>query len=106
MLILNEANIEAKTEYDLLCTPLTFSRTTGDTALHIVSARGNVEFVNYLCTKNVDLESKNNAGDTPLIVACRQGQLLAAKELLEAGAKCNVKNLQGETALRILQVIK
>ncbi|KAI5838501.1 hypothetical protein DFP73DRAFT_519948 [Morchella snyderi] len=50
----------------------------------------------------LSLEERCSAGDTPLIAACRQGEFLIAKLLVEAGASPTAKNYFGETALHFL----
>lgn len=52
-----------------------------------------------LVKAGVGVNSKNKDGDTPLILAARNGQYSAVKYLLENGAGINVKNNYSENAL-------
>jgi ankyrin repeat protein len=45
-------------------------------------------------------ETKNNAGQTALIAAAREGQLNALRSLLHGGAAANATDKDGATSLR------
>ncbi len=49
--------------------------------------------------KNANLNGKDEAGDTPLHLACIQGNKFIARALLSMGADPSLKNKRGETAL-------
>ena len=51
--------------------------------------------------KGRSLDAQDGAGDTPLMVAARQGDLEAARLLLAAGAAAAAANAFGDTALHI-----
>lgn len=71
----------------------------GDTALHIVTKRRDLEWVGHLLTKGADPNIGDAQGDTPLILAARIGFDEAANYMLTMRAKPNLSNRRGETAL-------
>ena len=76
-------------------------KSTGDTALHIATAKGYKDIVYYLIENKSAISAKNNAGDTALHVAAKNNSLSIIKMLLGAKADINAKNKLGETALII-----
>lgn len=60
---------------------------------------GNERAIAIFLKTGIDLETKNPAGWTPLIVACAGGKLKAAIELINAGANLNAGDAQGLTSL-------
>jgi len=48
---------------------------------------------------NMSLDSKNSAGDTPLIIAAKQNRIEVVRVLLEKEVKINIRNYEGYTAL-------
>ena len=46
-----------------------------------------------------DVNSVDEDGETPLIVACRKGYADIVKQLIKAGAKVNLQNNEGMSAL-------
>ncbi len=73
--------------------------TTGDTGLHVVTARRDVLWVRFLLQRGANPNIRNNEGVTPLQLATRLGFLEGAEELLKKGAQVNVADSQGETPL-------
>ena len=71
----------------------------GDTALHIVAKRRDINWVAFLLTKGADPNVGDNQGDTPLIIAARMGFEEGAREMLVRGARPDATNRRGETAL-------
>jgi 26S proteasome non-ATPase regulatory subunit 10 len=61
---------------------------TGATPVHRAASCGNVDVIEFLVNEceNVNLESKNVIGQTPLIVACEAGQDEAVLFLARLGA--------------------
>jgi 26S proteasome non-ATPase regulatory subunit 10 len=61
---------------------------TGATPVHRAASCGNVDVIEFLVNEceNVNLESKNVIGQTPLIVACEAGQNEAVLRLARLGA--------------------
>ena len=71
-----------------------------ETLLHNSIYRGNIKQVKYLISKNCDVTTVNNRGETPLhVVFCnyRPTALNFAKLLLDAGAVIYSKDKNGET---------
>lgn len=73
--------------------------TTGDTGLHVVTARRDVLWVRFLLQRGANPNIRNNEGITPLQMATRMSFIEGAEELLEKGALVNVADQQGETPL-------
>ena len=59
------------------------------------------DFIKALLDKGAKVDVRDNYGDTPLIYAVRQGNLIKVKLLLAKGADPNVKNNRGEDAFSI-----
>ena len=71
----------------------------GDTALHIVTRKRNLQWVGYLLNKGADTAMKDSSGDTALIIAARIGFDDAVDYMLRSGALPDVTNSKGETPL-------
>ncbi|CAN0373987.1 unnamed protein product [Pylaiella littoralis] len=84
--------------------PVHVADTLGDPSLLVAASTGNVEVLKILCGA---LDAAVNypsfhGGETPLMVACTQGQLGVAEFLVkEAGAHVNAVNHRGDTALSL-----
>jgi len=63
------------------------------------------EAIDYLARHGADLEARDAQGDTPLLIAIRQGNHKLAKHLVNAGADVTVKDAQGRTALQIAKAL-
>ena len=59
------------------------------------------EAIEYLVRHGADLEQRDGKGDTPLLIAIRQGNHKLAKHLVNAGADVTVKDASGKTVLQI-----
>ena len=59
------------------------------------------ETVEYLVRHGADLEARDEKGDTPLLIAIRQGNHKLAKHLVKAGADVRAVDAQGRSALQI-----
>ena len=72
---------------------------TGETALHIVTRRGDLTWVGFLLGKGANMNSKDRDGNTPLIIAsvARWSEGVALFTKLKADP--NAQNRLGETAL-------
>ena len=73
--------------------------TTGDTGLHIVTARRDLLWVRFLLQRGADPNIRNNKGVAPLQLATSLGFVEGVEELLKKGAQVNITNSTGETPL-------
>ena len=72
---------------------------TGDTPLHIVVARRDLTWVQFLAAKGANVNARNNKGETPLQLASNVGFSEGVEILLKLGAKVDEPNSTGETPL-------
>ena len=73
----------------------------GDTALHIVTRKRELDWVGFLLTRGADANVADANGDTPLTIAAGIGFEEGAAYMLAKGAKVDGINRRGETALAI-----
>ena len=73
--------------------------TTGDTALHMVISRRDLQWVKYLIARQADVNLRNFSGTTPLWLSVNTGFTDAAFELIAKGARVNDPGPAGETPL-------
>jgi len=77
----------------------------GDTALHralLGPGEGNSDMiVRLLIERGADFETPNQNGDTPLLLAVREGNEVLTELLLEKGADMNIKNQDGRDAVQL-----
>jgi ankyrin repeat protein len=73
--------------------------TTGDTALHIVTARRDLNWLNFLLFKGGNPNIRNTRGVTPLSQAVLLGWVEGAELLIEKGARVDEPGDAGETPL-------
>ncbi|MEM8726638.1 MAG: ankyrin repeat domain-containing protein, partial [Pseudomonadota bacterium] len=73
--------------------------TTGDTGLHISTARRDVLWIRFLSQRGADPNIRNSKGQTPIQVAAQLGFVDGIEALIKAGAQVNVADQQGETPL-------
>jgi uncharacterized protein len=74
---------------------------SGDTALHIVTRKRELDWVGFLVNKGADPNIADAKGDTPLTIAASIGFEEAASFMLAKGARVDSINRRGETALAI-----
>ena len=74
---------------------------SGDTALHIVVARRDMIWINFMLQHGADANIANRAGETPLMAAAQLGFVEGIQALVAGGARVNGTNSRGETALHI-----
>lgn len=72
---------------------------TGDTPLHIVVARRDLTWMQFLIAKGANVNARNNKGETPLQLASNFGFSDGAELLVKLGAKVDEPNATGETPL-------
>jgi ankyrin repeat protein len=95
---------EGNTVTDMLADPATTvintkDITSGDTALHIVTARRDLTWIEFLIAKGANVNARNVRGVTPLELATRSSHLEAVEVLLAKGARVDDPNSAGETPL-------
>jgi ankyrin repeat protein len=72
---------------------------SGDTALHIVVARRDLEWLRFLLARGAEPNKANTRGVRPLAVAVSLGWLEGADQLIAKGARVNDPGETGETPL-------
>jgi len=72
-----------------------------DMSLDVASILGETEIVKKLLESGVDVNEKNEEGETALHIASLVNNVEIVKLLLESGADVNVKNTLGQTALHV-----
>ncbi|XP_046581763.1 uncharacterized protein LOC124289201 [Haliotis rubra] len=73
-----------------------------DNSLHLACKKGEIRIVQiFLDQAKVDIESRGERARTPLMYACRHGQLETAKELVARHAKANVLDETGFSCLHL-----
>lgn len=71
--------------------------------LHVAALFDDLDTVKVLVKKcQVDVNVLNKRGQTPLLIACRQGNFAVAKYLLDGGADASIGSLDRETPLHWL----
>jgi ankyrin repeat protein len=73
--------------------------TTGQTALHTVTARRDAVWISFLLGKGADPNIRDNKGETPLQVATNYGFTEGMDILIKGGARVDEPNSTGETPL-------
>ncbi len=73
--------------------------TTGETALHIVTARRDTSWIRFLTQRGANPNIRDNKGVAPIQVAVRLGHVEGVEELIKAGANVDVSDSAGETPL-------
>ena len=68
--------------------------------LHIAALHDQFDIIDKLHTRE-DINSKNDKGDTPLHIACRNGFDKTIKTLLKYNANANIANEEKETSLHV-----
>jgi ankyrin repeat protein len=71
----------------------------GDNALHIVTKRRDLPWLQFMLAKGVPADVKDRDGNTALVDAARIGFEDGENQLLQIGASPNIANNRGETAL-------
>ena len=71
----------------------------GETALHIVTQRRDVTWMNFLIAKGANVDARNGQGTTPLQIAVNLGFPEGVEALLDGHARIDEPGAQGETPL-------
>lgn len=74
-------------------------KSTGETAMHIVTQRRDAVWIRFLASKGANPNIADKSGVTPLQIATSLGYIEGVEELLTAGASVDVANSTGETPL-------
>lgn len=72
---------------------------SGESALHIVIKRRDDTWTRFLLAKGANPDIRDNAGNTPLIVAAQIGFAEGTAALIDGNANVNAANNSGETPL-------
>ena len=82
-------------------TPLVNTRdvTSGETALHIVTARRDLTWITFLLAKGANVNARNGRGVTPLQLAVGMGFTEGVELLIQQGARIDEPDSAGETPL-------
>jgi len=73
--------------------------TTGDSALHIVTARRDMVWMQFLVAKGGNVNARNAKGETPLEIAAELGFVEGVDFLISTGARVDETNNTGSTPL-------
>lgn len=73
--------------------------TTGRSAIHIVTQRRDLVWMNFMISKGARVDAADNAGNTALTIATDLRFLEGAQLLLDKGANVNLGGPRGETPL-------
>ena len=71
----------------------------GWTPLHYAATKGHLDIVEYLISKEVDVDALNPSNTTPLMLASRYGHIKVVKFLLDHDADLTLHNTQNYTAI-------
>ncbi|XP_008782015.2 ankyrin repeat domain-containing protein 2A [Phoenix dactylifera] len=71
----------------------------GRTALHMASANGHLDIVEYLISNGADVNAANSEKNTPLHWACLNGHIEVVKTLIQNGASLSVLNSHERTPM-------
>lgn len=72
---------------------------TGESALHIVTQRRDLLWMQFLVGKGANVNARDNKGETPLVKAANLGFLEGVDFLISVGARVDDPNNTGETPL-------
>ncbi len=72
---------------------------TGESALHIVTARRDLTWMQFLVSRGANPNIRNNQGTTPLQLAAGLGFVEGVEYLITAGARVDESDNTGETPL-------
>lgn len=73
--------------------------TSGETALHIVTQRRDLTWMQFLLAKGANVNARDVRGATPLVVACNLNFVEGVDLLVKSGARIDETNNSGETPL-------
>jgi ankyrin repeat protein len=73
--------------------------TSGETALHIVTARRDLQWMGFLIGKGANVNARDTRGQTPLVLAANLGFEEGVQLLVDQKARVDEPNSAGETPL-------
>lgn len=73
--------------------------TSGQTALHIVTARRDLAWLSFLLSRGANANARDSSGATALALAANMGFIEGVEALLASGARVDDANSAGETPL-------
>lgn len=73
--------------------------TSGETALHLVTKRRDLTWMQFLIGKGANVNMRDNKGATALVAACNLNFIEGAALLVEYGGRVDESNSAGETPL-------
>lgn len=73
--------------------------TSGETALHLVTARRDLPWLEWLVAKGAKVNAADNRGITPLVAATNLNWIEGVEVLIADGARVDESNNSGETPL-------
>ena len=73
--------------------------TSGDTALHIATARRDLAWMQFILAKGANVNATNSTGESALTVAVNVGFIEGVELLVGNGAAVDTRNRTGETPL-------
>jgi uncharacterized protein len=73
--------------------------TNGETALHIVTARRDLVWMQFMAAKGANVNARNMKGETPLELAAQLGFVEGVDFLISVGARVDETNNTGSTPL-------
>lgn len=77
----------------------TRDRSTGETALHIVTRGRDLSWMNFLLSRGANVDLRDKGGESPLLAAAQIGFVEGAQALVKYRANVNLANSGGETPL-------
>jgi ankyrin repeat protein len=77
----------------------TRDKVSGETALHIVTARRDTTWIKFLAQRGADPNIRDSNGVAPLQLAVRLNHVDGVEALLKAGAQVDITDSTGETPL-------
>ncbi|ORY73860.1 hypothetical protein BCR35DRAFT_306973 [Leucosporidium creatinivorum] len=83
--------------------PISHLNSQDHNLLHLATVLGFHRLVQFLLARGIDYDSPDRNGFTPLHFAALYGRVAIARQLIDAGAQANARNLAGKTALDIAQ---
>ncbi|MEQ1496001.1 MAG: ankyrin repeat domain-containing protein [Novosphingobium sp.] len=73
--------------------------TSGESALHLVTQRRDLTWMQFLIAKGANVNNRDTRGVTPLVIACNLNFVEGAELLIKSGARVDESNNSGETPL-------